>query len=218
MQEKIKYNFSNDPTGIHMLILGEVDKSSKVLDIGCASGYMGEYLSKEKNCDVFGIEPNFKSFEIAKDKGYKIILNKNIEEALKGEELKNEKFDYIILADVLEHVVSPEKVLDGIKRFLKDDGRIIISLPNVAHYSVRLSLFFGKFDMKETGVMDKTHLHFYTLKSAKKLLENFEIEKIRPRGDLERWFGKFYLGFVGKKILFLFKKFFAVQFIFLIKK
>lgn len=218
MQEKIKYTFSSDPTSIHMLVVNEIEKNTKVLDIGCAGGYIGDYLVNKKNCEVCGIEPDLESYKIAKEKGYISILNKNIEDSLESEELENKKFDYIILADVLEHLVDPENVLFEVGDFLREDGKIIISLPNIAHYSIRFPMLFGQFDMRETGILDRTHLHFYTLESAKKLLENFKIIKIRPRGDLERWFRKIGLEFIGKKILFLFRKFFAVQFVFVVKK
>lgn len=201
-----------------MLIVNEINSNSKVLDIGCASGYIGDYLVREKRCEVFGIEPDFESYKIAKEKGYRIILNKNIEESLNCEELKKEKFDYIILADVLEHTFDPKKILKELKDFLNDDGKIIISLPNTAHFSVRFSLLLGRFEMQDTGILDKTHLHFYTLKTAKELLSDFNIEGIRPRGDLERWFRKIGLELVGRKLLFLFKTFFAVQFVFIISK
>jgi 2-polyprenyl-3-methyl-5-hydroxy-6-metoxy-1,4-benzoquinol methylase len=81
-------------------------------------------------------------------------------------------FNTIVCADVLEHLIFPEKVLHFLVRdFLKNDGQVIISLPNIAHFSTRLSLLLGKFEYRESGILDKTHLHLYTQKSARKMIE-----------------------------------------------
>lgn len=214
-EKKFTYNFSNDPEGVYMLIAQEIASDSKVLDIGCASGYMGEFLVQNRQCELWGIEPDHESFVSAKEKRYKVILNDTVETGLANDALKNQKFDYIILADVLEHLLNPEAVLQQLHQFLTPGGKILISLPNVGHYSTRFTLLFGNWNMKESGILDRTHLHFYTLKTARELIENngYVCEKIRPRGDLERWFGKFGLKFVGRFMLFLCMPFFAVQFI-----
>jgi len=134
--------------------------------------------------------------------------------------LQGEQFDYILIGDVLEHLENPGSILSLLNKFLKINGRLVMSLPNVAHYSMRFGLLFGDWDMAETGILDKTHLHFYTLKSAKELLKNsgWKIVDFRPRGDLERWFRKLGLEWVGKKILFFWPTFFAVQLIFVAEK
>jgi methionine biosynthesis protein MetW len=218
MAEKMIYKFSDEPTGTHALLTGYIQPNNKVLDIGCAGGYLGEKLIKEKNCEVWGIEPEKKYYEEALNKGYKIVFNKKIEEAL--ESIQNEKFDYILAGDVLEHLERPGKILLSLSNFLKDNGRFVISLPNIAHYSVRFGLLSGKWDMHDAGILDKTHLHFYTLKSANELLNNagWKVVSMRPRGDLERWFRKIGLEWVGRKLLFLWPRLFAVQFIFIAEK
>jgi methionine biosynthesis protein MetW len=212
------YQLSDEPTGTHALLIGYIQPDSKVLDIGCAGGYLGEKMIKEKNCEVWGIEPDVKYYEEAIKKGYKIIYNTKIEEALNN--IANEQFNYILIGDVLEHLADPEKILLSITKLLKDGGRLVVSLPNIAHYSIRSGLLLGKWDTVDAGILDKTHLHFYTLKSAKELFRNagWKIVGVRPRGDLERWFRKIGLEWVGRKLLFLWPKFFAVQFIFVAEK
>jgi hypothetical protein len=82
---------------------------------------------------------------------------------------------------VLEHVLYPDDVLNFfVKNYLKDNGKVIISLPNIANWQIRFQLLLGKFDYMETGIMDKTHLHFYTFKSAKEMIQrnNLKIQKI----------------------------------------
>jgi len=219
MSEKIIYNFSNEPTGVHRLFLDEITINSAVLDVGCATGYLGEHLVKDKKCKVWGIEPDISAANVARTNGYSEVINKKIEEAVNDEKIIGEKFDFIIIGDVLEHLVDPKAVLVKIKKFLKESGKILISLPNIAHYSIRFNLLIGRWDMTDSGIMDRTHLHFYTLKTAKQFANNsgLMIEKMRPRGDLERWFRKFGMEKFGKLILFLWPEFFAIQFIFVAK-
>lgn len=216
MDNELAYKISLEPTGTHMLLAGEIGPNSTVLDVGCADGYMGEFLIKNKNCEVWGIEPDHKSFLLALNKGYKYIANKQVEIAAEDKILKEQKFDFILIGDVLEHLVNPSQILKILRSFLKPEGHFIVSLPNVGHYSIRYSLLFGNWDMRENGIMDKTHLHFYTLKTSRDLLENsgLWVESIRPRGDLERWFRKIGLEKLGRFIQFLLPGFFSIQFIF----
>ena len=202
-----------------MLLAGHITPGSKVLDVGSADGYMGSFLIENKNCEMWGIEPDQDSFSLASNKGYKYLLNKQIEDAVDDEALKREQFDYIIIGDVLEHLLRPEIILKIMKNFLKPEGRLIVSLPNVAHYSIRFALLRGNWNMTESGIMDKTHLHFYTLKTAGELLENngWLVENTRPRGDLERWFRRLGLEKIGRVILFFWPEFFAIQFVFKVK-
>lgn len=219
MEKEFVYNFSTEPTGTHMLLLGQVSAGAKVLDVGCAAGYLGKYLVQQKQCEVWGIESDPDAFQAAQQNNYKFLLNKSVEAALSDPSLAGQKFDFILLGDVLEHLLYPGQVLQLLKTFINENGRLLVSLPNVAHYSVRLSLLRGKWDMADSGIMDRTHIHFYTLKTATELLEQqgWIVEAARPRGDLERWFRKIGLEKIGKKILFLFPNFFAIQFIFTAK-
>lgn len=218
-EEKIKYRFSNDPTGTHIIIADYIRHDSKVLDIGCSAGYLGEYLARSKGCEMWGVEPDKNSYVEALNKGYTTIVNKNVEDGLSDLLIENQKFDYIILADVLEHLVSPESVLVLIRTYLREGGKVLISTPNIAHYSIRRSLLLGRWETTDWGILDRTHLHFYTLATLEKLFINagWVVSSVRPRGDLERWFRKFGLEFLGKKILFYWPEFFAVQFIFVLK-
>ncbi len=216
MAKDFIYNFSQEPTGTHRLLLDEIKPGSRVLDVGSASGYMGEYIIREKNGTVWGIEPFEPAAAEARTRGYAEIIVSSVEEALTHEKLSQTTFDYIVVGDVLEHLLHPENVLVALQKFLAPGGKLLVSIPNVGHYSVRWSLFIGRWDMQDSGILDRTHLHFYTRKTALALLTSagWEVESVRPRGDLERWFRRLGLEFLGKKILFLFSGLFAVQFIF----
>jgi methionine biosynthesis protein MetW len=150
----------------HLYAAELIASNSEVLDIGCASGYLAEILA-QKGCRVTGVELDPKAAAQARKTCPKVIEgsieNKAILDALQ------EKYDYILLLDVLEHLVDPEAALVNLKSKLKPKGQLIVSLPNVAYYAHRLSIFLlGKFEYQESGIFDRTHLHFYTLNSAQK--------------------------------------------------
>jgi 2-polyprenyl-3-methyl-5-hydroxy-6-metoxy-1,4-benzoquinol methylase len=168
---------SKNTFSTHSNILDLIGKNKTVLDVGCNKGYIGEHSDKSNT--FYGLEYDDVALKIAKDiytDAQQYDLNN-----LKKVGFNVQKFDVIIFADVLEHVLYPDQVLEYFKEYLADDGYIIISLPNIANWKVRLDLLFGKFDYTETGIMDRTHLHLYTFKSAQQLATNqgFNIVEVR---------------------------------------
>jgi methionine biosynthesis protein MetW len=147
-------------------IFEQVPSGSKVLEIGCGSGRLANLLSMRKNCRVYCVEKDAVMAGIAKTKCIK-MLNTDIE----TKELSYESgaFDCIILANVLEHMKEPSRILANLKKYLSDKGFLIYSVPNIVNWHSRMTIFFGKFEYAENGVFDKTHLRFYNLNSAKKL-------------------------------------------------
>jgi 2-polyprenyl-3-methyl-5-hydroxy-6-metoxy-1,4-benzoquinol methylase len=91
------------------------------------------------------------------------------------------KFDVIVLADVLEHLLSPLDVLSWVNGLLAPGGRVILSLPNIANWLIRLRLLVGRFDYEETGILDRTHLHFYTYSSARRMVADAGLNVISCR-------------------------------------
>jgi 2-polyprenyl-3-methyl-5-hydroxy-6-metoxy-1,4-benzoquinol methylase len=91
-------------------------------------------------------------------------------------QLKNRRFTRAILLDVLEHLKKPETILDECHEVLASDGQLIISVPNIANIAVRLSLLFGRFNYTERGLLDKTHLRFFTRKTARRMVESRRYE------------------------------------------
>ncbi len=174
-----KYRFNPSPWGTHQIILSLLEKNQRVLDLGCASGYLGQH-DGGKNI-FYGLEANSGTAEQALKTGYyQKVVNKDLATITK-KDFTDQVFDIIIAADILEHLENPQKVLAFLtKNLLKKRGKIIISLPNIAHLTIRLKLLTGKFSPQETGILDKTHLHFYTLKIAQQLIENsgLKIEKV----------------------------------------
>lgn len=140
----------------------------KILDVGCAFGVIGALKGNPKN--IFGIEHNPQLIRKAKincEKVYQIDLN-----FFKSSQIKESNFDLVFCGDVLEHLLDPKGVLKELISLLAADGLMIISLPNIAQLPYRLKLLFGNFDYTETGVLDENHLHLYTYKTARKLIEN----------------------------------------------
>lgn len=165
----MKYSYKGDKYSSHSRIIEIVRKSGKklkILDVGCASGYIGKELGKDYY--LIGIEEDRKSARIA-NKFYNKLFIIDIEK----EDFRTEdEFDIIILGDVLEHLKDPLGVLIKMKKFLKAGGQIIISLPNIAFIFFRVSLLFGNFDYMDKGPMDKGHLRFFTLKTSNKLVRD----------------------------------------------
>ncbi len=159
---------------INLGILKYIPSDLNILDVGCGTGLLGNEIKKKRNyvCGIDFSEPQLALASERLDNTIKADITKEIE--------LFEEFDMIVFADILEHLEDPTTCLKRFKKYLKDGGRIIISLPNVACYNVRLSLLFGQFNYKKYGILDNTHLRFYTKKTAMKLVKDsgYKIIKI----------------------------------------
>jgi 2-polyprenyl-3-methyl-5-hydroxy-6-metoxy-1,4-benzoquinol methylase len=150
-----------------------------VLDVGCGSGALSEAI-KQKGYEVWGIEENEEAACRAAHRIDRVLrLNLHDREAV-GASLNGRKFDYLIFSDVLEHVYDPFSVLGEYLRFVKDGGRVVISVPNALVWTNRISFVFGRFEYADTGVMDRTHIRWFTFRSAKRLVRaaGCSLEKI----------------------------------------
>ena len=160
--------FDHSPHQSHIKIINSVLSGSRVLDIGCASGYLAAKL-KKKNCSVFGIELDPDFAKQATQYCDKVIVAdiENMEEEL----FSVDYFDVIIFADILEHLKRPDLVLLNLRKYLKTDGIVIASIPNIARLEIRIKLLCGRFDYSDHGILNVGHLRFFTLKTAKELFE-----------------------------------------------
>jgi O-antigen biosynthesis protein len=155
----------------HSQIAKLVGKNETVLDAGCNIGYLGKY--SDKTNIFYGFDYSSEFVKKTK-KSYKeaIVYDLNSNKPLPWKR----KFSVIVFADVLEHLHNPREVLIYFKNhYLQKDGRIIISLPNVANWKIRLDLLMGKFEYQESGILDKTHLHLYTFQTATQLIESCDL-------------------------------------------
>ncbi|OLZ11747.1 glycosyltransferase family protein [Sulfobacillus thermosulfidooxidans] len=157
-------------------ILALIPKSAQsVLDIGCATGKLGEFLKQRQNCRVSGIELHP---QVAKE-AEKVLDNVYVGDAEKIlPEIPNKSFDCIVLADVLEHIEDPWAFLRQVGEKLKNsaDARIVLSIPNASHWSVVLPLIQGEWKYADSGILDSTHLRFFTPQSIVRLIRGAELD------------------------------------------
>ena len=151
------------------ILISRIKPNSLILEFGPANGRMTKYMKEELNCRVYAIELDEKAAKDASLYTEKIIVD-GIENNNWQNEFRNIKFDYIIFADVLEHLYYPEKVLEDAREFLKKDGSILISIPNIAHNSIIINLLKNEFNYGPIGLLDNTHIRFYTKKTFDELI------------------------------------------------
>ncbi len=140
----------------------------RVLEIGCAEGLTLDYLHTEFGCEVVGLDYCESALAKARSKGFEVyVCDLNSQQI----PFNDGEFDYIIIGDVLEHLYDPWSVLNGVVKTMKDDGSILISIPNVKHYSLLKDLILrDRWEYSETGLLDVTHIRFFTFDSIMKLL------------------------------------------------
>lgn len=152
----------------------KIKKNSKVLEIGASNGRLTKHLKEMLNSTVDIIEINESAGLVAKTFARRAFLGMvegNVESPACIELLGEERYDYIVFLDVLEHLLNPQSVLQQLKSYLNDDGSILISVPNIAHNSVVINLMQNKFEYTELGILDDTHLHFFTNSSFKEMVK-----------------------------------------------
>lgn len=180
MKEKWHMNYFNRMPNPFLvdLIIEDKEKAFNVMEVGCDLGAtLLEVHNRYPNSKIYGMEINKNAVEIAKN--LIDIKEGNIEEE---NTLFPEKFDYIIFGDVLEHLHNPERTISFCKnKLLKENGCIIASIPNLMHISVIQQLLMGRFQYTDTGLLDRTHIHFFTYYEIILMFQNagFVIEDVR---------------------------------------
>jgi 2-polyprenyl-3-methyl-5-hydroxy-6-metoxy-1,4-benzoquinol methylase len=162
--------FDATPGSAHGLVVGLVPRGARVLELGCASGYMAEVLKNRLGCTVTGVELSSEDTELARAHCVRVVMG-DVETLDFEAEFAGERFDALILADVLEHLRDPSALLRRIRPLLAEGAAVLASIPNVAHGSVRLALLGGEFRYREGGLLDRTHLRFFTRESIQDLFE-----------------------------------------------
>ena len=165
-------------TGTHAYLLNLVGFNKKVLEIGCNTGYLSRVM-QQRGCQVTGVEVDENAAELARRFCRRVIVG-DVESLDWGIALGDERFDVITFGDVLEHLRAPEVVLRQLYNYLVPTGHIVVSLPNIAYAGVRLSLLLGRFEYASLGVLDETHLRFYTRETAQQLLTSsgFQVDDV----------------------------------------
>jgi 2-polyprenyl-3-methyl-5-hydroxy-6-metoxy-1,4-benzoquinol methylase len=144
----------------HAFTLDIVGHNKRVLEVGCATGYFTKAL-RDRGCDVVGIELDADAAAAAEKWAERVVVG-DLDAGALWQELEGDKFDAITFGDVLEHLRDPLAALRAAVRHLKPSGIVAISVPNIAHGDVRMALLQGEFPYHETGLLDRTHVRFFT--------------------------------------------------------
>lgn len=192
--------------------IGEIKEKSRFLEIGAAYGATLHFLKEKRFAsEVVGVElyqdqENLNRYKLLDDFYFGDIETINLDKY-------QEYFDFIILADVLEHISEPKKVLEKIKPLLKKDGRVIISMPNIRHYSSFVKIFIkGNFEYEESGIFDYTHARFYCKKDMIVLFEQAGYTVKICESSIEKYKDKSTAKIINKLTFGLFEEFFSVQY------
>ncbi|WP_418316426.1 class I SAM-dependent methyltransferase [Piscinibacter sakaiensis] len=171
--------------GLLELLAGE-PAPRRVLEIGCGGGAnLAELKRRFNNIHTIGVEKLPQAAAAARNAG-------RVDEMIVGDVLDAEAvsfetatFDLIVLSHVLEHLAQPEQVLERCKQWLRPEGRMLIALPNLRHFSVLKELLVnGDFRYRDDGILDRTHLRFYTRRSAERLFAAHGLAVVKRRGDI----------------------------------
>ena len=155
------------PQGVARMLADLVPVGARVLDVGCGTGSVSRIIAGSRNAKIIGIEPNSRRAAAARARGLEVYEERFTPAVLQ----LLEPFDVILFADVLEHVADPGSFLQFARRGLLPGGRVVASVPNVAHWSVRLDLLRGRFDYQPVGIRDATHLRWFTADTVRSLFE-----------------------------------------------
>ena len=150
--------------------------AEKILDVGCGKGTLAKKLCEQQK-KVFGIEKDPAIAQEASKCFHKLLVGDIESVSLPFSE---DYFDCLIFADVLEHLQDPWSVLKKTRKFLCEEGKVIASIPNVQHYKVVRDLLKGHWNYSRSGILDITHLRFFTLEGIRALFEQtgYKIEQV----------------------------------------
>ncbi|MBO6206656.1 MAG: methyltransferase domain-containing protein [Lachnospiraceae bacterium] len=165
------YDFSLDLESVNTMsvINGWIKEGSRILEFGPANGRLTKYLKEEKDCRMTIVEIDGETGREASAFAEKAYLGEEGDIEKFKWTAETEPFDYIIFADVLEHLHCPDRVLKEASDLLKPEGEILVSVPNITHNSILIDLINDRFDYDETGLLDRTHVHFFSYDSFVKL-------------------------------------------------
>ena len=141
--------------------------NSRVLDVGCGTGVITDIIRRQKSASIIGIEPDAERVRRAVARGLDVHLGVLSPDFIR----QHGPFDYIVFADVLEHLRNPAEIVAMARDGLKPGGSVVASIPNVAHWFVRTDLLRGRFDYQDCGIMDATHLRWFTRRTVRQFFE-----------------------------------------------
>lgn len=166
--DALRYEYlSLDPDDAGMKLAHLIAPNSRVLDVGCGTGVITDTIRRQKSASIIGIEPDAERVQRAIARGLDVHLGILSPDFIR----QHGPFDYIVFADVLEHLPNPAEIVAMARGGLKPGGSVVASIPNVAHWFVRIDLLRGRFDYQDCGIMDATHLRWFTRRTVREFFE-----------------------------------------------
>lgn len=178
---------ADDAREVPAIVSRWIPEGARILDVGCGSGAMTRLVSRGKKVQIIGVEPDPSRSAAARADGLDVVTGVLDAELLTA----RGPFDVILFTDVLEHLPNPNDILELAVAGLKPGGVIVASVPNVAHWSIRLRLLFGRFDYADMGLMDATHLRWFTRKSFRMLFEAHGLKVTDASASAGLWLGEY---------------------------
>ncbi len=178
-----------------------VAEKSVVLEVGPGDGVISRWLRQTKQCRTIGIEYVSAAAEVARDAFDELLIGSIEDQAVLARVAKSAPFDAIIFADVLEHLVDPWAALRNMLPLLKPTGRVLLSVPNIAHWSARLNLLRGRFDYTDGYLMDRTHLRWFTQRTARTLAQSSGYRVVAAATVYKPRFARFWPSLNGYQIV-----------------
>lgn len=200
------YNVSNKRLEQILYFFKDI-KGKKILDIGCATGYIGKEIKKKNNI-VYGIDIS----PLAIKKAKKVLDEAYVVDLLEQKfPFKENSFDSIVCSEVVEHLIDNRNLFKQIGRVLKKNGFLIITTPNIVYWGHRLSIFKGKFEYQSEGPFDEGHVHFFTYQTLRRCLASngFKIvaeNHVYPGGKMFNTFKRHFPSLFAYQLVIMCKK------------
>ena len=151
------------------VLAGLVEEGAKVLDLGCGSGALGQHLSSTRGCTVDGVTLSEAEAAHARPYYRRVVVD-NLESCDLITTFAGNLYDFIVCADVLEHLSHPEHILGACRELLSAHGQLLFSVPNAGYCGLVADLLHGEFRYRDEGLLDRTHLRFFTRRSLTRLM------------------------------------------------
>ena len=203
-----------DYTSTHRRAVESVTPGSRVLDLGCAGCFVGEYLKQEKKCTVIGVDSEKPPGSAPLD-GF---IEHNLNAGLPDVSLNS--YDYILMLDIIEHLSNPEKFIIELREALKfsPNAKLLASTGNIAFIILRMQLLLGQFNYGKRGILDLTHTRLFTFSSFRRLFEQngFRILKTDgipipfPLAIGDNWVSRLFI-FINKLLIYAWRSLFSYQ-------
>ncbi|MCD2167203.1 methyltransferase domain-containing protein [Comamonas koreensis] len=152
------------------VLANKIQPGSRVLDLGCGPGVLGQYLQQHKACTLDGVTFSAEEAALARPY-YRDLAVADLEQINLAEAFTRRQYDYIVCADVLEHLRHPEQLLADCRDLLAENGEILVSIPNAGYCGLVMELMQGELRYREEGLLDSTHLRFFTRQSLLRLMQ-----------------------------------------------